>query len=126
MKKIFGALILAAVALTGCASLPWSQTVDRSDGINQREAKELARRFIRTTQYADDADLKNVKVVNEKHIACLTAHWLVAIGDQNPFWALRYYYVVIDKTSGTVARSGVNWAQGDQWSPMLRGIDECK
>jgi len=109
MKKIFGALILAAVALTGCASLPWSQTVDRSDGINQREAKELARRFIRTTQYADDADLKNVKVVNEK-----------------PFWALRYYYVVIDKTSGTVARSGVNWAQGDQWSPMLRGIDECK
>jgi hypothetical protein len=121
-----GIVFLIALLVAGCASLPWSQAVDWSDGINQREAKELARRFIRTSPYANDAALQNVTVIKDKHVDCLSGHWLVAVADHNPFWKLRYYYVVIDKASGKVARSGVNWAQGDEWSPMLRGIDQCK
>lgn len=126
MKGKFGVAILLSVLTAGCATMSGGRILDWTDGIDRNEAKEIARRFIGTTQFTDDVDLKTVKVVEKKNAACLSAHWLVTLADRSVFWQSRYYYVIIDKASGKVVRSGVNWAEGDHTSPMLRGIDQCK
>ncbi len=125
MKRLIGTIVLMLL-MAGCATMPWSQKVDYSDGINRREAKLIARDFIASSQYAEDVSRDSVKTIENKMTACLDNHWLVEFADANPFWKLRFYYVIVDNVSGKVVRFGVNWYQGDYWSPMLRGIDQCR
>jgi hypothetical protein len=127
MKKLW--IVGLVVLMTGCAKLPnlsMDQAIARYGNTDRNEAMAIAAKFILTTPYADSADPGNTKVLENQSVACLSNHWLVAVADRNPFWKLRYYYVIVDKMSGTVTRSGVNWDQGDQWAPMVHGIDGCQ
>lgn len=119
-------LLVAVFVFAGCATMPWSQRVDRVDGISEREAVIISRDFLQSTKFSSDVDQRSGKVAKEPQANCLTEHWLVCFADQNPFWKKRYYYVIVDKNSGNVLTAGVNWYQGDHWSPMLRGIDQCR
>ncbi|MBF0485933.1 MAG: hypothetical protein HQL16_05415 [Candidatus Omnitrophica bacterium] len=125
MKRVM-LLVVLLLAASGCASLPWTSAVDLSDGVNRSEALKLARKQITNTQYADDVDVKSGRVVVNKNTACLVNYWLVTFRDNNPFWQQRYYYVLVHKTDGHVLRNGINWVKGDQWTPMLHGVDQCQ
>jgi hypothetical protein len=116
-------LLLSAAILGGCAKPIAYRNVNFEDGVYDAEILSVAAHELEISPEKDNFSPKG-SFVNNRFTRCLENHKLVVFPSRKMFsqWT---YYVIVDKRSGVVVRSGRISPQHNSWAMMVRGVDGC-
>ncbi len=122
MRNIW--FVLAGVLIAaGCAKpLPY-RNVNFQDGVHDLEILSIAAHELEISEEKKRFDPKG-SFVNNRFTRCLQNHKLVVFPSRKMFSSFQYY-VVVNKNTGVVAKTGQMSPQRNSWAVMVRGIDGC-
>jgi hypothetical protein len=123
MKKIHLAVAAVVLIAAGCAKPIPYRHVNFQDGVYDLEILSIAAHEVATSEESKRFAHKG-KFINNHMTRCLKNHKLVVFPSRKMFsnWQ---YYVIVNKDTGVVAKSGQMSPQRNSWAVMVRGIDGC-
>jgi hypothetical protein len=116
-------IVVIGFFLAGCAKPIPYRNVNFQDGVYDAEILSIAAHELEISPDKDKFSLKG-SFVRNRFTRCLENHKLVVFPSRK-FFSNWQYFVVVDKRTGVVAKSGRMSPQRNSWAVMVRGIDGC-
>jgi len=117
-------VILSLGLAAGCASAPIPyRNVNFEDGLYDEELLSIAAHEL---EMSPDHDRFSPRGHFERNrfTRCMDNH-LLAVFPSNKMFSPGFYYVIVDKRTGDVARAGRMLPERNSWAVIVRDIDGC-
>ncbi len=115
--------IVLCLFLVGCAKPIAYKNVNFQDGVYDAEIFAIARHELEVSPDKKKFSPKGHFVQN-RFTQCLKEHKLIVFPSRKMF-SNRLYYVVVNKSTGVVVKSGWMSPQRNSWAVMIRNIEGC-